>query len=172
MHILVGGELRKLVETYKDPDIRSKPSLRWRDHQATVTVEIMENSVGKYAGIEICPTLAYCRSTWICVPAAVKGSRWRKFTYTLGERTEVRSAMRSKNGHELVVASEKLVVEGKRFAEAVRRGGRLEEEDSGTRGNQNQTREEKTVVIKILVGNYGLNWEALPQAETGEGLGR
>lgn len=90
----------------------------------------------------------------------------------LVERMDVRSTLRLGNGRELMVAPDRLMVEGRSFAEAIRRS-RLGEGDSGNRvqeivweapkpENKNQNREEKLVVIMISVGKKGRNWEALP----------
>lgn len=83
----LGKELRKLCEERSNElsQVEADLRLRWRDNHASISVVILKNRGGKFAKIKILAVSTRGRSVWICLPAAINNSGWRKASFGLVE---------------------------------------------------------------------------------------
>lgn len=168
--VWLAAELKKLVDSFSDQVTRDRRRLHWRDHQATIVLEVLQHAAGRFAGIEITPSSLNGRPVWMYVPAAVNGSGWRRFAYTvsnkLGEWLHgVRSA-RYRDELILPPPPARLLVEGRSFATIASGGSSWRREDTGMRvpetvsGGQ-PVAKPVSLDAQPVVRKDGLDWETL-----------
>lgn len=177
------NELQKFADGIKSDDLKTGSGLGLlrRDHRATLMVVLHCNVGVKFVQLEISPVSNQGRSTWICIPAVVNGSGWRKFILGLEEvvgDVVVESLEWARFLSVTIEDTHHQCINGKEFC----RGRGIEAKadvSGGSRGSvvketimEDGDDEERhglkdksvcTFTIKMWSGKEGLWWEDLPQ---------